>query len=345
MAQIKLGIIGCGLISHAHAIAAQKSNERIKIVAAASRSDEKRHAWCAQYGAMAFENTAQMLAEMNLDGVIIATPPATHFENMVSCIKAGAKAILCEKPLITRIEDCVRLKEVATDANCTILEGFMYRHHKAFQEFETTAQSVGKLDTIFAEFNMKLTGSNDNWRQSDKASGGIAFDFLCYVVDFCNLMAKSKPKSAFAFGRNNPNSGLLENISGQVLYENEIIATLRASQNSSFSQKIILSASAGQVEMPIGFAISDTAQIITTRTEKFIDQQVSIKEVDIDEDDGTLIHSSAFAQQLRHFADIIEKGAPSLCGIDDALRNIEVTLALLSSIENRQPYLFANESK
>lgn len=342
MAQIRLGIIGCGFISHAHAIAAQKTNGRVKIVAATSRNKSKLAEWCKQYDTEAFENAAQMLAEMKLDGVIIATPPAQHFENIAACIAAGGKAILCEKPLITTLADFIKLQEMAAAANCAILEGFMYRHHFAFREFETMANCVGKLDTIFAEFNMNIDGG-DNWRQTDKSNGGIAFDFLCYPVDFCNLIANAKPQSAFAFGHKHPRTGLLESLSGQILFENGVIATIRISANTTFSQKIILSGNQAQIEMPIGFAITDKAQIITTKTEKFIDQVVATKEFNIDDNDGTLTQSPAFEQQMRHFADIIEFGKPPLCGLDQALKNLKLTLALLSTIETQQPYIFASE--
>lgn len=342
MKPIKVGIIGCGFISHAHAIAAQKTDGRVKIVAATSRDKAKLSAWCAQYDAKPFENIGQMLSQIALDGVIIATPPSQHFESIALCIDAGIKAILCEKPLLTDLENCIKIKEMAASANCRVLEGFMYRHHFAFHEFIEHSKNIGKLDTIFAQFNMNLDNGKDNWRQNDKANGGIAFDFLCYPIDFCNLVANSNPKSTFAFGNFNPNSGLLEKLSGLVEYENGVTATVRVSGHSSFSQKIILSGSRGQIEMPIGFAISNHAQIVTTRTEKFIDQIVATREIAIENNDGTLTQSLAFEQQLNHFCDVIEGKMPPLCGIDHALKNLKVTLGLISSLEKRQPYEFSH---
>ena len=98
---VRLGLIGCGRISHAHGIAVGRIGAyKVRFVACSDVRQEA--AFARAYGCdKAYDDAAQMLAEEKLDAVVLATWPAQHREQVEMCLEAGHKFILCEKALAT----------------------------------------------------------------------------------------------------------------------------------------------------------------------------------------------------------------------------------------------------
>jgi UDP-N-acetyl-2-amino-2-deoxyglucuronate dehydrogenase len=98
----KLGIVGCGNISrvHAHAIRANKS---IELVSAFSRSDERRTAFCNEFGITGYSDYDEFLNSDDLDAVVLCTPNGTHLDFGLEAANAG-KHLIIEKPLEVTVE-------------------------------------------------------------------------------------------------------------------------------------------------------------------------------------------------------------------------------------------------
>jgi len=67
----------------------------------------------------------EMLADPAVEAVVVATPPETHAEIVEAALGAG-KHVLCEKPLATTSEDCVRLEHAARAAGRVLMVGHTY---------------------------------------------------------------------------------------------------------------------------------------------------------------------------------------------------------------------------
>ncbi|MGH3028674.1 MAG: Gfo/Idh/MocA family protein, partial [Gaiellaceae bacterium] len=95
----RLGIVGCGSVSERHARGAAASSE-VAIVACADRRLDVAEDWAERHGCeRAYGDYAEMVAEHELDGVLLATWPNLHREQVLGCLDAGVRAILCEKAL------------------------------------------------------------------------------------------------------------------------------------------------------------------------------------------------------------------------------------------------------
>src|SRR3954468_3017461 len=100
MSKLKFGLVGAGGIAQAYAQAFNESN-CCELVAVADVRPDAAAALAEIVGGKAYGDHKQ-LAELDLDAVIIATPPATHPE--IACFfMENGMPVLCEKPLTTNV--------------------------------------------------------------------------------------------------------------------------------------------------------------------------------------------------------------------------------------------------
>ena len=69
----------------------------------------------------------RLLADPELDGVLLATPVSTHFPLAMKCLQAG-KHVMVEKPLANSAAECARMIEAANKRGLVLMPGhtFLY---------------------------------------------------------------------------------------------------------------------------------------------------------------------------------------------------------------------------
>lgn len=108
----RVGIIGCGGIGGNYATAFQQLRDRVEVVAACDIIEEKLSAFVEQFEIpSAYTDMQQMLSKEALDIVGVTTHNREHVEPTIAAAQAGAKAILCEKPMALNMRDADRVIE------------------------------------------------------------------------------------------------------------------------------------------------------------------------------------------------------------------------------------------
>jgi predicted dehydrogenase len=153
---LRIGIVGCGGISerHAHGAAA---TDAVSIVACCDVRPDIAQEWSRRHGCeRAYADYLTMVREHELDAVLIATWPNLHRDQVLGCLEAGARSILCEKSLALTGVEAIEIWTAAGEAGALVVEGFMYRHHPAIAGIDEllAAGSVGQLDNIWAAFSL-----------------------------------------------------------------------------------------------------------------------------------------------------------------------------------------------
>ena len=101
---IKIGIVGLGRIGLVHLTNIQHFIPNAVVVAACSGS-EKSLAFAKKFGVPnRFTSMEQMLAEVEIDAVVLASPTSFHFEHLMYAI-SSQKHIFCEKPIDLSIQN------------------------------------------------------------------------------------------------------------------------------------------------------------------------------------------------------------------------------------------------
>ncbi|BAS07756.1 uncharacterized oxidoreductase y4hM [Arthrobacter sp. Hiyo4] len=131
-----------------------------------------------------------LIARDDVDVVHICTPNATHADLARKAIAAG-KAVICEKPLATSVDDARELTALADQAGVVTGVPFVYRFYPAVREARDRISrgDAGNLWLLHGSYLQDwLAGAEaTNWRV-DSAIGGASRAFGDIGVHWCDLM-------------------------------------------------------------------------------------------------------------------------------------------------------------
>lgn len=328
---VKLGLVGCGNISHVHARAALQLADEVRFVACCDVQRSAAETWAATYQAeRVYDNYVEMVRCERLDGIVLATWPTQHREQIEQCVEAGIQNILCEKALTLSGGEALEIWNIVTAANIFLTEGFMYRHHPALRKLEALVSqgAIGAVDSIRATFNAfdpedaPANDSTRDWRQRRETGGGVPYDFACYAVNACGHFAQALPQRVFAFGGISERYGTVNRLYGLIEYANGCIGSIESSKQADFSQELRISGSRGTLRWPTPWAIyGDTA----------IEQTQSNGWANLLEERYPILATDAYQSQLKNFIDVIGGVSRPVVQLTQSVVNTFVLEALVTS--------------
>ena len=109
--KIRLAMVGCGRISKNHFSSIDSHAENIELVAVCDSASERLEQIQAAYGVPVYKTLTDLLAEVEADVVVLATPSGLHARQAIEAAQAGCH-VVTEKPMATRWEDGRRMVEV-----------------------------------------------------------------------------------------------------------------------------------------------------------------------------------------------------------------------------------------
>jgi len=207
---VKVGIVGLGRWAKVLTRAAAKS-EKIKIVAAYSRSEEKRLAFELDLGVPAVPDLRTMLSNHDIEGVILTVPNEQHLPVATEVAKAK-KHVYTEKPIASTLGEGLEIAALEKKYGITVTVGHSARLMAGIRKIREAIDSgeLGKVAFIEANFSnnrgLELTPKVWRWYK-DKAPGGPLsqlaihqFDVLHYlggeVVEASAMTSKLSPVGA-----------------------------------------------------------------------------------------------------------------------------------------------------
>lgn len=98
MSQVRVGFIGCGGIAQYHFGHYEKMGEKARIVACCDLIEERRRATAERFGAVAYADYREMLAQEKLDALHICVHPSAHDGMEFIAIEKGIH-LFVQKPM------------------------------------------------------------------------------------------------------------------------------------------------------------------------------------------------------------------------------------------------------
>lgn len=153
---LQIGLIGTGAIGslHAHNLALRTKGARVSAVMDIDR--ERADAVAIACGARVIADAQDLIADPEIDAILIASPDASHAELSLAAIAAG-KPVLCEKPLATSLQDAERIVKAELAAGERLVQvGFMRQvdpAHCDLQALLTSGQLGAALRFRGTHFN------------------------------------------------------------------------------------------------------------------------------------------------------------------------------------------------
>ncbi len=129
---MNIGIIGAGGIALDRHIPAIHAHPDLTFWSVLSRDAGRAAAVARGHGAAAPQpahtDVRTLLADPDLDAVLIATPDRMHEAHAVAAARAG-KHIVLEKPMATSIEACQAIESACQERGVTLAMAYHMRHH------------------------------------------------------------------------------------------------------------------------------------------------------------------------------------------------------------------------
>ena len=136
-----IGVVGTGQMGRYHVERLAGSVPDAEVVAVSDVFVEGAKQVAEQVGARAYADGHELIADEQVQAVLIASPGFTHEEFTLACL-ATDKPVLCEKPLAPTIDACLRVLEAeAAKPRRLIQVGFMRRYDDGFRDLKAATDS------------------------------------------------------------------------------------------------------------------------------------------------------------------------------------------------------------
>ncbi|MBO0730032.1 MAG: Gfo/Idh/MocA family oxidoreductase [Acidimicrobiaceae bacterium] len=166
------GIVGIGFIADSGMAPAIATLDESHLEGVVSRDAERARAFADKHHAShAYTDFAEMLANPQVDAVLITTPNALHAEQVVQAAKAG-KHVLSDKPLALSVAEAERAVDECRRAGVKLGINFQTRHHTCFQESRNVIAAGGIGDPLVVQLEVGAgAGGLKGWRTDPGLAG------------------------------------------------------------------------------------------------------------------------------------------------------------------------------
>ncbi len=192
--KVRWGILGYAGIARKHVLPAMAKADNVRIMAIASRNQEKLKEAVSAFGfPKIYESYERLLADPEIDAVYIPLPNALHKEWAIRAAKEG-KHVLCEKPLALTEADCREMAAAFQKNHVYLMEAFMYRFLPGVKTLKRLLDEgeIGKIRHIYSTHRFYLE-DNQNVRVNAELGGGSLWDVGCYPVNLISWLLGDYP--------------------------------------------------------------------------------------------------------------------------------------------------------
>jgi len=198
--QEKLGVAVWGIGDHArrNLLPAIAANPAIRLAGISSRNRSVCEVEAETYGCRVWPEFGRMLADDDVNVVVIATPTGLHVEHAGAALRAG-KHVWCDKPLSETYGEAETLVSLARERSRSLCTVFAPPHHEQFRILSEllASERVGPLRDIEAVFEIPHLDP-DNFRYRRSSGGGAFLDMAIYPIDISARLMGGLPVSLYS---------------------------------------------------------------------------------------------------------------------------------------------------
>jgi len=320
MKPIKIGIIGCGGISRAHARGYQNLTDLFQVTATCDVVESNAIERGQQLGAKnIYTDYKKMLKEADIDAVDICLPHDIHAEVAISALESG-KHVIVEKPIATTLAEADDMVSTANKTGLTLMVALNERYDSVHQHIKKMIDNgtLGKLLCIRIDHNQNVIMPEGHWiRSRQRLGGGVLIGSGIHRVDLLRWFGGEVKKVA-NFWVKQPER-----------MEGEIAVVMNALFESGCIGEVTALWAVRKAPWYEGVWVYGTSGSVYRINGLFWDSPDGYVKVDVPEADS-------FTEELRHFGHCIINGQKPLTNGEEAKRSLEVVLAAYRSAETGQ---------
>lgn len=328
---VTVGIIGAGRIGKVHttSICNLVKNAVIKTIADPFMNEETAQ-WAKSMGvANTTKDYKEILADPEIDAVLICSSTNTHSQISVEAIQAG-KHVFCEKPIDHDIEKIKKVIEALKGSKVKYQVGFNRRFDHNFEAVKN-AVAAGKIGEPHI---IKVTSRDPEPPSAEYAavSGGMFLDMTIHDFDMVRFLAGCDAEEIYVQSAVlvDPAIGKAGDVDTAVItlkMENGAIAVIDNSRKAAYGydQRAEVFGSKGMVATANdtqSTAVLSTAEGVTGEKPLYFFLER---------------YMQSFAKEVSCFIEAIEKDTDTPLGVEDGLKPVLMGIAAKKSVEEHRP--------
>jgi predicted dehydrogenase len=196
---VRVGLIGCGSIGRGAHLPALLQLSGAELVAIAESATENRTtAAAAAPHANVFDDYRDLIADGQVDAVVICLPPGLHAAGAIAAFEAGLH-VYVEKPLAPSVAEGERMIAAWRTARTTGMVGFNFRFHPQVEEIRQriAAGAIGQPLSVRSVFSI-VPHAIPDWKQKRELGGGALLDLASHHLDLVHYLLGDPVARVFA---------------------------------------------------------------------------------------------------------------------------------------------------
>lgn len=310
-----LGIIGAGNFTGSTILPMlKKVNAKVKTIASSKGLSGTTLA--KKFGvALSTTDYRSILADRDIDAVIITTRHNAHARQVIESLQAG-KHVFVEKPLALTMEELDEIDLVKKGSDKTLTVGF----NRRFSPFILDARKqLGESDVPINVIAIMNAGfiPQDVWVQDTEVGGGRIIGEACHLIDLITSLTGSLVESVVMNAMGNHPSENTDNASILLQYKNGSTGTIHYFSNGSKSY------SKERIEI-----YSQNRTIIIDNFRKSYYHGFKSSGMSRTQDKGHF-------EQFKLFTDRLKNGGPPIIPYEEIINTSRTAIAAVASLKSR----------
>ena len=326
--RIRIGIVGCGQMGRWH-LDGYKGNPSVELVAFADTQVDRARSFANEAGVKVYGSHLEMLEHERLHGVSICTVPATHRQIALDCLEAGIH-VLCEKPLAISLKEALDMNRKADEKGLLLLTAFKFRFYDEVLKAKELIDkgSLGRILNFRLMFSGYMNMTQTWYVNKELSGGGVIMDNGPHAVDLVRFLLGEI--SSVNVDMTHFTNGVEDNAKLTLGLGNGLAGTCDLSWSFSPPPSNAYLEIYGEDGTVLLDLEGMTYRYRTWTDWKRVPNQTRVRQ--------------AFARQMDHFIDSIEKGRPKRIENEDGIRSqIIIDAAYEAARRNRKIILSETE--
>lgn len=315
--KLRFGMVGAGGIAQAYA-QAFKSCETARLVAVADLRAEAAHALAEELRCRSFTSYEAMAVEMELDAVVICTPPVTHPEICLYFVGRGVH-VLCEKPFSIDSESAREMCDAARVAGVelTMASKFRYVEDVARAKSMVASGMFGEVVLFENSFTSRVD-MTARWNSDASLSGGgVLIDNGAHSLDLMRYFLGPLAEVQVVEGRRSQGLNVEETVHIFARSVSGVMGNIDLSWSINKEQENYISIYGSQGTIKLGWRESKYRHASSRDWVVFGQGYDKVQ---------------AFRRQIENFSRAITGDEQLLITADDALASVEVIEAAYAAL-------------
>jgi predicted dehydrogenase len=322
---VRFGIVGFGLHAVRRLMPGFALAQRCSVTALSSREMDKARESAKKYKIpLAFDSTAELCQSNQVDAVLVTTPNALHFSDVLTAIQHN-KPVLCEKPMAMNATECRQMVEAARSAGILLGVAHVFRFEDSTARLrERVAKGqIGRPIFARAEFSYLGKAHARTWLTNAAiAGGGPIGDVGVHCVDAMQYILQDQIVRVGARGMWDKESGGVEAAAVLALeFASGTLGSVMVSMRADYRTPIEFVGDEGSLRADDGLTVDRPISLEWRRPGKPLEtEEVS--------------NRLAYARQVDAFADAVEGKAPFPVPGEQGWQNQEILDAAFRSLKS-----------